>query len=112
MTRKPIEESDFYLQLVDQEKWSCRQFEGQFKLTLFERPAAQPPKVSAALRQAHPEAASAFKDAYMLEFLIELGRDFCFVGSEFPAQAGAISVAHSVPKVRETGPHGEPRTQS
>jgi predicted nuclease of restriction endonuclease-like (RecB) superfamily len=108
---KSLEEREFYLQLVAQEKWPSRELERQFKSALFERALAQPPKVSAALRQMHPEAASVFKDAYMLEFLglpephseselhgsllaklrqflIELGRDFCFVGSEFPVQVG------------------------
>lgn len=113
---KRPEEREFYLQLVAQQKWSSRQLERQFKLALFERATAQPPKVSAALRQAHPDAASAFKDTYVLEFLglspghseadlhagllrrlreflIELGRDFCFVGSEFPVQVGGRDFA-------------------
>jgi predicted nuclease of restriction endonuclease-like (RecB) superfamily len=103
---KRPEEREFYLQPVAREKWSSRQLERQLKLALFERAVAQPPKVSAALRQAHPNAVDALKDTYMLEFLglpaghseadlhagllhrlrdflIELGRDFCFVGSEF-----------------------------
>ena len=107
------------MRLVAQEKWSSRQLERQFKLALFERAVAQPPKVSAALRQMHPDAAGAFKDAYMLdflglpaghseadlhasllarlrEFLIELGRDFCFVGSEFPVQVGGRDFALDV----------------
>jgi YhcG PDDEXK nuclease domain len=69
---------------------------------------AQPaPKVSPVVRQTHPESVSVFKDAYNLEFLalpavhaeadlhralleklraflIELGRDFRFIGSEYP----------------------------
>jgi predicted nuclease of restriction endonuclease-like (RecB) superfamily len=113
---KGIEEREFYLRLVAQEKWSSRELERQFKLALFERAVAQPPKVSAALTQIHPEAAGVFKDAYMLEFLglpalhsesdlhgsllarlrqflIELGRDFCFVGSEFPVQVGGRDFA-------------------
>jgi hypothetical protein len=59
----------------------------------------------------HPDAATIFKDTYLLEFLdlppehseadlqrglveklkqflIELGRDFCFVGSHYPLQVG------------------------
>ena len=63
-----------------------------------------------------PEALSIFKDAYVLEFLdlpadhveadlhgglilklkdflIELGRDFCFVGSEYPVQVGGRDFA-------------------
>jgi predicted nuclease of restriction endonuclease-like (RecB) superfamily len=108
---KGLEEREFYLRLVAQERWTSRELERQFKLALFERAVAQPPKVSATLTQTHPEAAGVFKDAYMLEFLglpephseselhgsllaklrqflVELGRDFCFVGSEFPVQVG------------------------
>lgn len=70
-----------------------------------------PAKVSPVVAQMHPEAFGVFKDSYMIEFLnlprehseddlhrglvrrlkdflIELGRDFCFVGSEFPVQVG------------------------
>jgi predicted nuclease of restriction endonuclease-like (RecB) superfamily len=54
--RKRREEREFYLKLVEQQKWSSRQLERQFKLALFERAIATPPKVSAALRQTHPEA--------------------------------------------------------
>jgi predicted nuclease of restriction endonuclease-like (RecB) superfamily len=113
---KGHEEREFYLRLIAQEKWSSRELERQFKLALFERAVAQPPKGSAALAQLHPEAAGVFKDAYMLEFLglpsahseadlhgsllarlrqflIELGRDFCFVGSEFPLQVGGRDFA-------------------
>jgi hypothetical protein len=69
------------------------------------------PKVSPVAREIHPEAFSIFRDAYSVEFLghaqvhaeadlhrgllsklkdflIELGRDFCFVGSEYPVQVG------------------------
>jgi predicted nuclease of restriction endonuclease-like (RecB) superfamily len=113
---KSAEERDFYLRLVAQERWSKRELERQFKLALFERVVLSPPKVSPVVRQSRPEAADAFKDAYMLEFLglpaahseadlhagllarlrqflIELGRDFCFVGSEFPMQVGGRDFA-------------------
>jgi predicted nuclease of restriction endonuclease-like (RecB) superfamily len=105
------EEREFYLRLAAREKWSSRELERQIKLALYERAVAQPPKVSAALTQTRPEAAGVFKDAYMLDFLglpephseadlhaslldklrqflIELGRDFCFAGSQFPLQVG------------------------
>ena len=111
-----LEEREFYLRLVAREKWSSRELERQFKLALFERVVLSPPKVSPAVRQSRPEAAGVFKDAYMLEFLglpaahseadlhasllarlreflIELGRDFCFVGSEFPLQVGGRDFA-------------------
>lgn len=113
---KQPEERTFYLQLVAREKWSSRELERQFKLALFERAAAHPPRVSAALRLSHPEAIGTLKDSYMFEFLglptghseadlhagllrrlreflIELGRDFCFVGSEFPVQVGGRDFA-------------------
>jgi predicted nuclease of restriction endonuclease-like (RecB) superfamily len=110
------EERDFYLRLVAEERWSRRELERQFKSALFERVVLSPPKVSPVVRQSRPEAADVFKDAYMLEFLglpalhsesdlhgsllaklrqflIELGRDFCFVGSEFPVQVGGRDFA-------------------
>ena len=94
-----------------QEKWGKRELERQFKNAVFERTVLQPAKLSAALTQMHPTALSEFKDAYMLEFiglsdghsesdlhqgllaklkafLGELGRDFSFIGSEFPVQVG------------------------
>jgi len=108
---KRSEEREFYLKLAIQEKWSKRELERQFKTALFERIVLTPAKVSPAARQMHPDALSVFKDAYMLEFLglpadhaeadlhrglllklrdflIELGHDFCFVGSEYPVQVG------------------------
>ncbi|WP_347928116.1 PDDEXK nuclease domain-containing protein [Pseudomonas helvetica] len=108
---KRIEEREFYLRMAIQEKWSSRELERQFKTALFERSVISPAKVSPLLRQMHPEAMSVFKDTYMVEFLdlaqghveadlhggllrrlrdflIELGRDFCFVGSQYPLQVG------------------------
>jgi predicted nuclease of restriction endonuclease-like (RecB) superfamily len=90
--------------------------ERQFKAALFERAVLIPAKVSAPMRQMEPEALGVFKDSYMLEFLdlpaghveadlhralvhklkdflIELGRDFCFVGSEYPLQVGGRDFA-------------------
>lgn len=113
---KRPEEREFYLRLAVQEKWSKRQLERQFKAALFERTVLSPPKVSPVVRQIHPDAASIFKDSYLLEFLelpqdhaeadlhrglllrlkdflIELGRDFCFVGSEYPVQVGGRDFA-------------------
>ena len=63
------------------------------------------------MRELHPEADEVFKDSYIVDFLrlpdahseadlhnglvghlktflIELGRDFCFIGSEYPIQVG------------------------
>lgn len=113
---KRPEEREFYLRLAVQEKWSSRQLERQFKAALFERTVLNPPKVSPPVRQIYPDAASVFKDSYLVEFLdlpqghaeadlhrgllarlkdflIELGRDFCFVGSEYPVQVGGRDFA-------------------
>lgn len=108
---KRPEEREFYLRLAIQEKWSKRELERQLKAALFERSVLNPVKVSSAVAQSHPTAVDIFRDAYVLEFLelpelhteadlhqgllrqlkdflIELGRDFCFVGSEYPVQVG------------------------
>ena len=66
---KRREEREFYLRLAIQERWSKRELERQFNTALFERTVLSPPKVSPAVRQSHPEAASIFKDAYAVEFL-------------------------------------------
>lgn len=108
---KRPEEREFYLRTAIREQWSSRELERQFKGALFEQSVLSPAKVSAVLRQTHPEALGVFKDSYLVEFLdlpaghaesdlhrgllgrlkdflIELGRDFCFVGSEYPLQVG------------------------
>ena len=108
---KREEEREFYLRMAIKEQWSKRELERQFKAALFERTILHPPNVSPAVRQIHPEALDVFKDSYLVEFLdlpdgheeadlhkgllrklkdflVELGRDFCFVGSEFPLQVG------------------------
>jgi len=110
------EEREFYLRMAVQEKWSKRELERQFKTALFERSVTQPAKNSAVLRHTHPAALEIFRDAYMVEFLdlpgghaetdlhkgllarlkeflIELGRDFCFVGSQYPLQVGGRDFA-------------------
>lgn len=108
---KRPEEREFYLRLAIREQWSSRELERQFKGALFERTVLTPAKVSPLVTQTHPDALSVFKDSYLVEFLdlpaghaeadlhrgllrrlkdflIELGRDFCFVGSEYPLQVG------------------------
>jgi predicted nuclease of restriction endonuclease-like (RecB) superfamily len=113
---KRPEEREFYLRMAAHERWSSRQLERQFKAALFERVILNPPKVSALTRQIHPEALSVFRDAYTVEFLslptlhaeadlhralleklkdflLEMGRDFCFVGSEYPVQVGGRDFA-------------------
>jgi predicted nuclease of restriction endonuclease-like (RecB) superfamily len=113
---KRPEEREFYLRLAIREQWSKRELERQFKTALFERTVLSPAKVSPVVTQVHPDALSVFKDSYLVEFLdlpqghaeadlhrgllhrlrdflIELGRDFCFVGSEYPLQVGGRDFA-------------------
>jgi predicted nuclease of restriction endonuclease-like (RecB) superfamily len=110
------EEREFYLRQAIREQWSKRELERQFKTALFERTVLNPVKVTPLVSQTHPDALSVFKDSYLVEFLdlqpghleadlhqgllqqlknflIELGRDFCFVGSEFPLQVGGRDFA-------------------
>lgn len=102
--------------MVVREGWSKRELERQMDGALFARVVLSPPKVSPVVRQMQPEAVTLFRDAYNLEFLglpavhaeadlhralldklreflIELGRDFCFVGSEYPLQVGGQDFA-------------------
>ncbi|TFH78692.1 MULTISPECIES: PDDEXK nuclease domain-containing protein [Pseudomonas] len=113
---KRPEEREFYLRMAVQERWSKRELERQFKAALFERSVTEPVSASAVLKQTHPSALEIFRDSYMVEFLdlpgahaetdlhrgllsrlkeflIELGRDFCFVGSEYPLQVGGRDFA-------------------
>jgi predicted nuclease of restriction endonuclease-like (RecB) superfamily len=113
---KRPEEREFYLRLAVRERWSSRELERQLKGALFERTVLHPPKASRAIQKRHADALTVFKDAYLVEFLdlpaehaesdlhrglllklkdflIELGRDFCYVGSEFPVQVGGRDFA-------------------
>lgn len=114
---KRPEEREFYLRMASKQRWGKRELERQVRLGAFERAVTGPPKLSPALREMHGDAAAvAFKDTYAVEFLslpdphteadlhrglldqlraflIELGRDFCFVGSEFPLQVGGRDFA-------------------
>lgn len=114
---KRAEERAFYLRMAIQERWDKRELERQFRQALFERAVLHPPKLSPAVREIHGDATGGvFKDAYFVEFLdlpmvhtevdlhhgllarlrdflVELGRDFCFVASEFPVQVGGRDFA-------------------
>ena len=108
---KQPEENAFYILAAVREHWTSRELERQIRADAFRRSVTDRTKVSAALTQTHPAAAEDFKNTYSLEFLgltsdhseaelhgallrnlgrfiTELGRDFCFVGSEYPVQVG------------------------
>ena len=114
---KRPEEREFDLRMAVQQRWGKRELERQFRLGAFELAVLSPATVSPALAQMHGAAAAGvFKDTYSVEFLdlpadhsesdlhsgllgrlraflIELGRDFCFVGSECPVQVGGRDFA-------------------
>ena len=108
---KRPEEREFYLKMAIQEKWSKRELERQFNTAFFERVVLSPVKTSPIVTRNYPEALNVFKDSYVVEFLnlpsehneadlhkglllklrdflLELGRDFCFIGSEYALQVG------------------------
>jgi len=108
---KPVEAREFYILAAIKERWTSRELERQLRSGAILRDAQAPKKVSPALRQIHPTALDEFKNAYNVEFLglgdehaeadlhgallrnlgrflTELGRDFCFVGSQYPVQVG------------------------
>ncbi|HEY0957297.1 MAG TPA: PDDEXK nuclease domain-containing protein [Roseateles sp.] len=109
---KTAQERRFYLALAARERYSVRELDRQISASTFERALAAPAKLSTALREMHPAAGEAFKDHYVLEFLglpephsegdlkralvqhmrafvLELGKDFLFVGEEFRLQVGS-----------------------
>jgi predicted nuclease of restriction endonuclease-like (RecB) superfamily len=113
---KREEEREFYLRLTSRERWSYRELQRQLAGGLFERTVLSPVKLSTPLAELYPHATMVFKDSYLLEFLdlppahseadlqrglleklkqflIELGRDFCFVGSQYPLQVGGRDFA-------------------
>ena len=108
---KSDEEREFYLRLCLREKTSVRELERQISSGVFERVMIGNQALSPALKEIHPDVANTFKDTYVFEFLnlpeqhsesdlqkglvrqmkkfiLELGRDFIFIGEEFRVQVG------------------------
>jgi predicted nuclease of restriction endonuclease-like (RecB) superfamily len=107
---KTTEEKEFYLQLVKQENYSKRELDRQISSSLFERTMIGNSKLSTVVRE-NNDLANAFKDSYVFEFLnlnethseselqhglvsqiknfiLELGKDFLFIGEEYKLQVG------------------------
>lgn len=104
-------ERAYYLKQSIKERHTSRELERQIDAAQFERTLAGQQKLSALPRELHPDIGAVFKDSYVLEFLglpdthsendlqkalvrhmkafvLELGRDFLFVGEEFRLQVG------------------------
>lgn len=108
---KTAEEREFYLKLSKQERYSVRELDRQISASLFERTIIGNSKLSTALRESNNELTNTFKDSYVFEFLglpethsendlqrglvrqmknfiLELGKDFLFIGEEYKLQVG------------------------
>lgn len=108
---RTIEEREFYLQLTIRERYTTRELNRQINSGVFERTMIGNSTLSPAMRENHPDVFGAFKDDYILEFLglpeshnegelhkklisemknfiLELGKDFLFVGNEYRVQVG------------------------
>jgi predicted nuclease of restriction endonuclease-like (RecB) superfamily len=108
---KTIEEMEFYLKYVKQENYSKRELDRQISASLFERTMIGNAKLSPAVRESNNDISNTFKDSYVFEFLnlpdlhsesdlqrglvrqmknfiLELGKDFLFIGEEYKLQVG------------------------
>lgn len=107
---KSGEEREFYIRTALADRLSKRVLERQIDVAQFER-SMMGAKLSPVARVLHPEATQVFKDNYVLEFLglpethserdlqnallqhikafiLELGRDFIFMGEQYRLQVG------------------------
>lgn len=108
---KTLEEKEFYLKLCIREQYSKRELERQIDSCTFERVMLGRQQLSPVLKEIHPNLIHSFKDSYVFEFLnlpephsesdvqkglvremknfiLELGKDFLFVGEEYKVQVG------------------------
>ena len=108
---KTIEEMEFYINYAKLEHYSKRELDRQIAASLFERTIIGNSKLSPAVRESNKDISNAFKDSYVFEFLnlpdphsesdlqrglvsqmknfiLELGKDFLFIGEEYKLQVG------------------------
>lgn len=108
---KSHEERLFYIEWAKRENYSYRELDRQISASLFERIMIGNQKLSTVLRESNPLLNNTFKDIYVFEFLglhepqgenelqkalvkqmknfiLELGKDFLFVGDEYHLQVG------------------------
>ena len=108
---KTEEEREFYIRLSIQESYSIRELERQINSAVFERTMIGNTKLSTTLREIAHDITNTFKDSYVFEFLnlpepnnekdiqkglikqmknfiLELGKNFLFIGEEYKVQVG------------------------
>ena len=108
---KTIEEREFYLKMAKHENYSFRELDRQISASQYERTMIGNSNLSTALREINTDIANTFKDSYIFDFLnlpqthsesdlqrgllgkmknfiLELGKDFLFIGEEYKLQVG------------------------
>ncbi|MFV0554003.1 MAG: YhcG family protein [Mangrovibacterium sp.] len=108
---KQAEERIFYMMLSHQEKLTYRELRRQIEVGVYERSLLGEQRQSIRLKEEYPSATQLFKDSYMVDFLdlpksynekdlqqgliaqmrdfiLDLGRDFIFMGHEYRLQVG------------------------
>lgn len=111
ITLKSDEEREFYLQLSIKERYSVRELERQINSSIFERVMLGNAVTPDQIKATHPNIINSLKDRYVFEFLglpdrhsenelqtgligqmknfiLELGKNFLFVGEEYRVQVG------------------------
>jgi predicted nuclease of restriction endonuclease-like (RecB) superfamily len=102
---------EFYINYSKLEHYSKRELDRQIAASLFERTIIGNSKLSPAVRESNKDISNTFKDSYVFEFLnlpdphsesdlqrglvsqmknfiLELGKDFLFIGEEYKLQVG------------------------
>jgi predicted nuclease of restriction endonuclease-like (RecB) superfamily len=105
------QEKEFYLRMSIKEKWSKLELQRQINSSYYERVMLADAKLATLSRVLPQDITNTFKDTYVLEllhltdnhqekdvrkaiaqnitqFLLEFGRDFAFMGEEYPLQVG------------------------
>jgi predicted nuclease of restriction endonuclease-like (RecB) superfamily len=108
---KTDEEREFYIRLAIKEKYSKRELERQLDTAVFERTMLANKKGTAIEKAVNQKSGTVLKDTYVFEFLglpedhseselqkgllknlkvfiLELGKDFLFIGEEYKVQVG------------------------
>ena len=111
MPCKTAQEREFYLRLSLKERLSTRELERQINTATYERVMLGNTKTASLATALPQDISNVFKDTYVLEllhlpdshaekdlkhqisrnisqFLLEFGRDFAFMGEEYPLQVG------------------------
>ena len=111
LTCESEQEQEFYLRMTIKEKWSKSELQRQINSSYYERVMLADAKLSSLSRELPQDVSNTFKDTYVFEllhlpeehqendlqkaiarnitkFLLEFGRDFAFMGEEYPLQVG------------------------